>query len=121
MATVVLEADRLKTGHKSLRLFVQVLEGGIFDAVFAAHLLDDQFAVAADDKFAPPSLAASRRPTIRAMYSAALFVAGPMYLPIVTSGVASSAARTTPIPASPGFPRLPPSKFSVIVASTVAF
>jgi hypothetical protein len=55
------------------------------------------------------------------MYSATLLVAAPMYLPTVTKDVPSWAERTTPMPEGPGFPRLPPSKLTMIVSFTAAF
>src|SRR3712207_5287195 len=56
-----------------------------------------------------PLDSASSRPATSALYSATLLVATPM--PSATSPITSpdASARTTPMPAGPGFPRAPPS------------
>src|SRR2546421_1983479 len=67
-----------------------------------------------------PSFFASSIAAMRARYSAMLLVALPMYRPRVTRGVPSWARITTPIPAGPGLPRLPPSNSSVRVSCIAA-
>src|SRR5437016_5006602 len=67
-----------------------------------------------------PSFFASSMAVMRARYSAILLVALPMYRPSVTRGVPSWARTTTPIPAGPGLPRLPPSNSSVRVSCIAA-
>ena len=45
------ELDGFEIAKQGVGLVEKMLEGGILDAVLAAHLLDDQFAVAADEDF----------------------------------------------------------------------
>ena len=56
VAKVVSEADGFKIADEGLRLLEQGLEGGVFDSIFAQHLFDDQFAVAANKEFASAEL-----------------------------------------------------------------
>jgi hypothetical protein len=51
MAKVMNEFDGIKIAGKGLGLIVKGFESGIFDAVFAEHLFDDEFTVAADLEF----------------------------------------------------------------------
>ncbi len=52
MAKVVDEIHGIKIADEGLSLIVESLERRIFDAVFAEHLFDDKFTVAANLKFA---------------------------------------------------------------------
>ncbi len=56
MSEIVGEVDGFKILDEGLRLIEQRLERRVFDAVFAEHLLDDEFTVAADLKLAAPEL-----------------------------------------------------------------
>ena len=87
----------------------QLLQIAVLDAVFAAHLLDEELGVRPELELADAQLRGAASPATSAEYSATLFVAVPIASPCASSTVPFSASRTNAYAAGPGFPREPPS------------